>query len=138
MEISGVLTGVLPLLGVALGAGLQFMLGKSLEIGRQLKLQKGQAYADYFRAVALAATKGKAAEANGLAADAKTRICIYGSPVVVKRLGEFEKLGAVIATEESQLAISELLRAMRADLSGAAPQLDDEALRWALFGQPRK
>jgi len=134
----GVLAGVLPLVGVALGAGLQFLLSRSLEAGRQLKVQKGQAYADYFKAFALAATKGKSAEANGLAVDAKTRICIYGSPAVVKKLGEFEKLGAVLESEESRRTIAELLREMRADMNGVAPQLDDEALQWALFGPSRR
>ena len=138
MSASGVLTGALPLVGVALGAGLQFVLGRSLETDRQLMVQKGQAYADYFKAVALAATKGRVAEANGLAADAKTRICIYGSPSVVKRLAEFERSGAIIESEESQVAIAELLREMRADMTRGAPQLDQEALRWALFERSRR
>ena len=132
------LSGVLALVGVALGVGLQFVVGRSLETGRQLKVQKGQAYADYFKAFALAATSGRSAEVDGLAADAKTRICIYGSPAVVKRLSEFEELGAVLDSEASRAAIAGLLHEMRTDMNGAAPQVDDDALRWALFGRSRR
>ena len=137
--ISGeILAGVLPLVGVVLGAGLQFLLSRSLEAGKQLKVQKGQAYADYFQALALAATKGKSPEVSGLAADAKTRICIYGSPAVVRKLGEFQKTGAIVASAESKAAIAELLREMRADMDGRAHGLDEEALHWTLFGPSPK
>ena len=53
-------------------------------------------------------------------------------------LGDFEKLGAVVASVESRTVIAALLREMRADMSGQFNELDEEAVGWALFGPPKK
>ena len=138
MALSGILAGVLPLLGVVVGVGLQFLLGRSLEASKQLKVQKAQAYADFFKALALAATKGSSSDAMNSAADAKVRICIYGSPSVVTALSAFEKLGAKVDSDESLTAVTALLREMRRDVTGVAADLDELTLRWVLFGPSRK
>ena len=132
--MNDVLNGVLPLVGVAVGAGLQFLFGRSLEASKQLKASKAQAYADYFKALALAATKGRSPDTLNLAADSKTRICIYGSAEVVNRIGAFEEAGAIVASDEGRAAVVALLRAMRSDVGGTADSLDSRALHLALFG----
>jgi hypothetical protein len=81
-----------------------------------LTLQKGQAYADYLKALATAATAPKSSTAVSLATDAKTRVCIYGSPAVIKALGAFEEAGARIIDEGSRRIVANLLAAMRADI----------------------
>ena len=129
------LNSVLPLIGVLIGAGLQFIFGKTLESRKQLSLQKGQAYADYFRAMSAAGTQGSSKETLALATDAKTRVCIYGSPEVVSRLGDFERAGAIVASGDGQAAVVRLLKAMRKDVGVANEALLEDDLRHALFGR---
>lgn len=117
------IAAVLSLVGVLLGAGLQYYFGRTLEGRKQLALQRGQAYVDYFKAVALAAQQGRSknslavSERDVLAqvANAKVRVCIYGSSTVIKHLSEFEAIGAVINSAASETIIVNLLRAMRQD-----------------------
>jgi hypothetical protein len=113
------LTAILPplgvLLGVTLGAALQYYFGRTLEGRKQLALQRAQAYVDYFKAVALVAQHGGGKDHLAMVADAKVRVCIYGSPTVIRCLSAFESAGAVINTTDGAAAIMELLRAMRND-----------------------
>jgi hypothetical protein len=136
--MSDVLNGVLPLVGVAVGAGLQLLLGRSLETSKQLKVARAQAYADFFKAVALLATKGHSVDALGLAADAKSRICIYGSPEVVKRLRAFEEQGPIIGSDQSKAIIAALLLEMRKDIDGTARNLNEQDIHLVVFGALRK
>lgn len=108
-------TAILSLIGVSLGAGLQYYFGRTLEGRKQLVLQRSQAYVDYFKAVALLAQHGRTKDGLAQAADAKVRICIYGSTTVIKQLSAFEATGAVINSAESATTILELLAAMRKD-----------------------
>ncbi|WP_304180209.1 hypothetical protein [Phenylobacterium aquaticum] len=133
MQVSGFLSGLIPVVTLLIGAGLQFLSTHSLDSGKQLRLERGQAYADYFRALSISAVKGKSLEAQTLATDAKTRICVYGSPAVVNRLADFERLGAMVGGAESRTAIAELLKAMRRDMDGRARSLDTAALDRVIF-----
>ncbi len=83
MQSLSALSTALPLLVVLVGGVLGYFSGRLLDNRRQLVLQKGQAYADYLKALANAATAHPTAETLTLATDAKTRICIYGSPAVI-------------------------------------------------------
>lgn len=89
----------IPVAGVLIGAALGYLSGRQLETRKQLTLQRGQAYADYLKALAMAAAGNDIAGAKQLAADAKARICIYGTPTVIRNLGEFDKAGARAASE---------------------------------------
>jgi hypothetical protein len=102
MQTIPAIVAVLPFLGVLIGAALQYFFGRTLEIEKQLTLRKGEAYADYYRAVALLATKDRSGDNVSLAAEAKTRICIYGSVAVVRRLAGFEHAGAKASTPGRQ------------------------------------
>lgn len=70
---------------------------------------------DYFKAVVLLAQHGKSKDALALAADAKVRACIYGSPAVIKRLSDFEKAGASVNSSNGAATIIALLAEMRRD-----------------------
>ena len=92
--------GILPLVGVVLGAALQFWL----ESSRRTRATRGnpasQAYADYLRAVAAAGhlrSDDDLRDAHRDAADAKARIAVYGTAEVIKALSQFEEAGAVIS-----------------------------------------
>jgi len=126
----------LPLIGVLIGAALQYAFGQRLEARKQLGVQKAQAYIDFFRAVA-ALGQNRSKEQLALAADAKTRICIYGSTVVIKKLGDFERAGSTATQTAGQAALVELLEAMRGDVTSTGPSLQREDLMRILFGQQK-
>lgn len=131
------MTGIsasVPIIAVFAGAALGYVSGRLLETRKQLLLQKGQAYADYLRALATAATDPKSSTAQGLAADAKTRICIYGSPIVIRTLGQFERVGARVTGEDGRSAIAQLVKAMRADMDVRGPRIEEADLHLVLFG----
>jgi len=131
------LPAAIPLAAVLIGAALGYVSGRLLEMRKQLTLEKGQAYADFLKALATAATDRKAG-AVGMAADAKTRICIYGSPRVVRALSGFERAGAKAANEAGQAAVAQLVKAMRADMGVSGAQVDEADLHMVLFGSERR
>ncbi len=53
--MSTFLTALLPLLGVTIGATLQYWFSRSTEATKQLQALRNQAYVDYLRAVAQSA-----------------------------------------------------------------------------------
>jgi hypothetical protein len=129
-------SAVLPLVGVLIGAGLQYLFGRTLESRKQLSLQKSQAYADYFRSFAALATHGESKEALANAADAKTRVCIYGSSEIMRRLVEFEDLGSAANTDESRMVIARMCKDMRRDIGMRDEGFDERDLYRILFGRP--
>lgn len=128
----------LPLMGVLIGAALQYAFGKILEGRKQLILQRAQAYTDFFGALAALANARKSEEQLVLAANAKTRICIYGSGVVVKRLTEFSKTGSTTATNTGRAALAALVQAMRKDVAGRGLRIPNDDFQHLLFGSRSK
>lgn len=73
---------ILPVLGVILGAALQFWFSRTAEREKHAATLQSQAYADYLRAVAAAGhlrSDEDLRDAHRDAADAKARIAVYGS-----------------------------------------------------------
>jgi len=88
--------GVLPLVGVIIGAALQLILSRAAEKERQVQTLRTEAYVDYLRFVAAAAhlrSDEDLRDAERDAANAKTRIAVYGSSQVIGALAQFEKAG---------------------------------------------
>ncbi len=107
---------ILPLLGVVVGAAVQFWFTRTAEREKHADDLKSQAYADYLRAVAAAAhlrTEEDLVNAMRNAADAKARISVYGSAPVIKALSQFEEAGAVLNNERSTRAFVSLIYSMR-------------------------
>jgi hypothetical protein len=139
---STLITAVLPLVGVALGAGLHHMFSRSAEERKQLSTLRTQAYVDYLRAVAKFAQAAKTdpAERSTLlaeAADAKSRICIYGSKDVVKLLADFERHGAALASKEAVNVFLSLCAHMRSEGVSSEESVVPEDLELVLFGPER-
>lgn len=87
---------ILPLIGVVLGAGLQFLLTRATARDQQTATLRFQAYADYLRAVAMAGhlrSDEDLRDAHRDAADAKARIAVYGTVDVIKAMARFEEFG---------------------------------------------
>jgi hypothetical protein len=106
----------LPLVGVMLGATLQFWLSRAAESDKHLRVLRDQAYVDYLRAVAAAAhlrSDEDLRDALLAAADAKARIVVYGSTAVIVALAQFEETGALLNNDRSAAAFIALVSCMR-------------------------
>lgn len=127
-------TALLALLGVAIGAGLQYASSRALEGRKQLTLQKSSAYVDFFKAIAHIAKHGPSGALLASAAEAKVRICIYGSPEVIRILRGVEASGPVLVSPESQATISKLLKEMRKDSGMNCNGIAETDLESIVFG----
>ena len=135
MVNQGIWLALLPIMGVILGAALQHYFSRNLESRKQLALKKSEAYVDYFRAVALLAQHAGDKATLAMAADAKVRICMYGSPLVIKRLGDFERAGARTDSTQSEFILMALLKEMRKDTGASDSMIEQEELHRVLFRQ---
>jgi hypothetical protein len=127
------LTALLSLLGVTLGAGLQFASSRAAERARHGEELQAQAYAEYLRAVAAAGHQRSDEDfrnARRDAADAKARIAVYGSARVVHSLAGSEQAGAVLSNAESCAAFISLVNSMR----GASAAVSKRDLGFVLLG----
>ena len=128
-----VLIGLLPILGVVVGAFLQHMLASSKERDSQLAQLRQISYADFLKGVANAA-HNRTTEATAQIADAKARMAIYGSNAVLERLAAFDELGATLTNDTSRQAFLLMAEQMRAESSIGFSALKGEVLATILFG----
>lgn len=126
------LIATLPLLGVLVGAGLQYLFGRSMEVRRQVELSKALAYSDFLRGFASVGTRGKSNEVLAQLIDAKMRVCVYGAPKVIRLLGDFERQGAI--ARENMTLVSALVFAMREDAQVVSGMPTEADLGVILFG----
>src|SRR5881628_3341481 len=99
-------------LGVIVGASLQYFFMRLLEERKQRRSLQTKAYTDYIQAVAESRHMSLYTEQASIfarLADAKTRICLYGSPEVIARLAEFESKGGVIGDDHQQEAFMRVI-----------------------------
>ncbi len=109
-------TTFLPLIGLVVGAILQYWFSRASESRKQLELLQSQAYIDYLKAATKAAhadskTTMLAAQAENT--DAKTRLAIYAPSEVIAALARFEEAGAVLESPKALEAFVSLVGAMR-------------------------
>ena len=125
-------TALLSLLCVVAGASLQYIFTRVLENQRHYRTLRTQSYMDYLKCVSELAqlvVQPQARETQEIlarGADAKARICLYGSTAVVQAFSEFEKLGGVLKTKGQQMCFCRMVLTMRNDSGGqAGANLDD-------------
>ena len=124
-------TALFSLFGVVIGALLQYFFTRYLESQRHLRGLKTQAYLNFLEAISGLAhlndpLGSQECDLFAKTADAKARICIYGSKEVVHALAVFEKLGAVISSTEQRAAFVAMVSAMRNDSgNGSGPEVED-------------
>jgi hypothetical protein len=86
--------------GIIVGASVQYLFTRHLDNQKHRREIRTTAYTDYLKCVSEQANLGKqrqSHEGRELAtrtADAKCRICLYGSSSAVGAFAEFERLGA--------------------------------------------
>ena len=126
--------------GIVVGASLQYFFGRHLDDQKHLRELRTKAYTDYLLCVcehANLARQKQSAKGRELfvkTADAKSRICLYGSASSVNALALFERLGATMTTQEQRISFTELVSAMRTD-SGSSVEVELNNLEVILLGQ---
>jgi hypothetical protein len=125
------ITTVLPVVSLIIGALLQYFFTRHHENQRYLRELRTQAYLDFLKGVADLAHLNdphgsQERDAYAKVADSKTRICLYGSREVVMALAVFEKLGALIKSVPQREAFMAMVLAMRRDSgSTSGPKVED-------------
>ncbi len=109
------------------------MLSKTHEAEKQRQSLRVAAYVDYLRGVTTTSQaqkrgdKPEEAKGNALMADAKARICVYGTDETVKALAEFSRVGAKLSTREGVDAFLSFCVEMRREMRGGDSPRDDIA-----------
>ena len=126
---------VISILGIVVGASLQYVFSRFLDERRHKRLLQTEAYADFLRGVAEATHLDSTineAQVHAKIANARARIALYGSPKVVSLLAEFERAGNAIITEQQHEAFVRLIKAIRGD-----DRIESAALALVLIGSRR-
>lgn len=109
-------------LGVVIGALLQYFFTRHLDSLRAWREARTLAYTDYLRSVSERAHRWMrapdVAALNARIADAKCRVCLYGSAQVVAASAESERLGATMETPEQRTSFTRMGKLMRKDSVG--------------------
>jgi hypothetical protein len=113
------LISFLPVLGVIVGATLQYGLSRTHEARKQQQALRTAAYVDFLRGcanTAQAQQRGDGAEeakGNALMADAKARLCVYGSESAIRALADFFRKGGNLSSRGSVDAFLSFCEAIR-------------------------
>lgn len=130
---------IFTLLGAVVGAVLQYFFTRHIEHQKHYRGLRTQAYTDYLKSVCEQAQLAPKAQPNEIreiftrTADAKARICLYGSTQAVEAFAAFERLGAKMKTKDERRAFTTMVAIMRMD-SGSTPGVQIESLELVLMG----
>ncbi len=132
MDIN-LITILLPILGIIIGALLQSLLSRKNTSYESFSNLRYEAYKDYINAVAILARSQSEAEmatVNSKLADAKARIVIFGSKEVIQNIAELERVGNVLIKSKALLIFEKIVKEMRA----SKVKVPDKDMRMLLFG----
>jgi hypothetical protein len=135
------LVPLLPLIGVIVGVAAQFVTSRSQEAERQRRALRTAAYVDYLRGVSASARamkdgdKAEQTKAQGLVADARARMCVYGGAAMLRALADLVRCGDNLATPEGMAAFLAVSEVMRAESGHEVVSREDLAA--ILFGEGR-
>lgn len=137
------IVAMLPLLGVIVGAILQHFLSRTNEKKKQYDTLKTQAYIDYLKAVSKFAQAAKTDPNTRMqliseAADAKARICVYGSKLAIEKLASFEDNGPVLSEQKSLDIFIELCSIMRDESATTQEAVSSQDIELVLFGKQQR
>lgn len=132
MTNAALTTAIFSILGIILGGSLQYLFTQHLDRQRAFRDARTKAYTDYLKCVSEEAHPSQTESTDGhelsaRTADAKCRVCLYGSPDVISAFADFERLGATMRTPEERDGFTRMVAAMRKDTAGVSdasgPQL---------------
>jgi len=129
-------------IGIVIGAALQYVFTRHLDNLRAHRDARTKAYTDYLRCVSEHANLDQMHSSDGhelgaRTADAKCRVCLYGSSQVVAAFAQFERLGATMNSQEQQAAFTRMVTIMRHDSTGSAGVTSGD-LQVVLLGADRR
>ena len=130
---------VLSFIGLIVGASLQYIYTRHIESQRHIRELRSKSYMDFLKAVCELANyrpqdrSKEMSEIQARTADAKARICLYGSAEVIQAYSAWEKLGPTMNTAEQRNAFINMVKVMRVD-SGGAVEVRGEDLQNVLLG----
>src|SRR5437867_3219884 len=107
-------TAIFALLGALAGAVLQYLFTRHLENQKHYRGLRTQAYTDYLKGVCEQAQLARPTQPNEVrevfarTADAKARVCLYGSTQAVEAFAAFERLGARMKTKDERRAFTKM------------------------------
>jgi hypothetical protein len=136
LALSSVISAVI---GLALGAVLQYYFTRRLETLRHFQELRTAAYSEFIGAVAQSANASRQGdkslqdEALARATEAKIRILLYGSKAVVRKLGEFSRAQAAVDSEEVAPRFVALIQAIRADARVRPDEIADDSILASVF-----
>lgn len=117
-------SAVFSFIALVVGAILQFLFTQHLDNKKHQRDLRAKAYADYLQCVSEHANLGlqknstEGRQLGAKTADAKCRISLYGAPAVITAFAKFERLGAIMNTNEQCSAFTDMVVAMRQDTLG--------------------
>ena len=112
-------------LGIIVGAALQYFFSRHLDSLRTHRDSRTKAYTDYLRCVSEHANSDQMRSSDGhelgaRTADAKCRICLYGSSDAIAAFAQFERLGATMSSPEQQTTFTQMVAIMRKDSTSSS------------------
>jgi len=130
-------SSLLTLVGLIVGATLQYRFNRAIEVRRQVIMARTECYVDYIRCVSQHAFQAKdpvkAAKWNAQVLNARARICIYGSHDVIRALARVERRRDPVLSDTYLEQIVDVLAAMRAQSDERQPRGLRGELKAALF-----
>ncbi len=134
-----VVIALVAVLGVIVGATLQYLYAQRTEITKHYQELRSNAYVDFIKStagIAISQKKGdaeKELEFTILMADAKARVAIYGDKAVVDAMAEFfRKYGALQSPDAISVFVS-LVHRMRQETVGIKQNVLDKEISQLLF-----
>ncbi len=133
------IAGLVGVLGILIGALLQFWLTRRIEREAKYMELRLSAYVDYINSIARMAFVNASERAKALdqLAAAKTRICVFGDKEVLDAAARFEQTSKKLANTDAQDAFTDLCQVMR-EHGIAVGSVADAAIRTVLFGLERE
>jgi hypothetical protein len=141
LNIDKLLIPLISILGIIVGALLNFFFTK-LKDGHQKKIeQKSKSYTDMVKAITEITIAQKMGDdemeriATALLIDAKIRVCIYGNQTVLEKTSIFFRYGAVLDNKESCLRFLDMITEMRKNSRTDKESINTSDISMLLLGK---
>ena len=136
-----IMYAVLPIVGVLIGATLQYLFSRFSEKQKHQQNLRTQAYVDFLRGVAGATIaqrnkdKDKEQEFTILVVDAKARITVYGRKEIIEAIANFWRAGAKVDTQEGKKLFVSICQAMRKESLPPEQQVLNKEISQLIFSE---
>ena len=131
--VGGIITGIASFVGIITGAALQYIFTRHLDTQRHRRDLRTKAYIGYLKAVSKQSnvdTQNRNSLIRAQVADAKFRVCLYGSRAVIRSFSKFEEAGANI--NKNPIEFTKMVTTMRND--STEEKADSEDIQRILIG----